>query len=316
MREVNFGGQMVGGNNPVFIIGEIGINHNGKINTAKLLIDIAVEAGCNAIKFQKRTIDVVYSKEELDKPREVPANIIHNAIARGVLPSESVERLNQDINNTTNGDLKYALEFSIEEYKDLFKYCEGRGILCFASCWDEKSVDDIDQFNPPCYKIGSASMTDSGLLRHTRSKGKPIILSTGLSTMEQVHEAVRIVGTDNLVILHCVSTYPTKDEDLNLSMIQTLKREFPDVPIGYSGHEHGTTMSVCAAALGAVCVERHITLDRTMWGSDQSASLEPSGLKLMAGNIQRYRKAFGDGYKKVLDDELPIIKKLRRKVDF
>lgn len=316
MKEVTIGNYTIGSRTPVFIIGEIGINHNGKIDTAKALIDLAVEAGCNAVKFQKRTVNVVYSPEELAKPREVPKDIIENALARGVLAPEAVERLTKDSTNTTNGDLKYALEFTVDEYKELFAYCAEKGILCFVSPWDEASVDVIDTLNPPCYKIASASLTDTGLLKHIKSKGKPVILSTGLSTLEQVKEAVKVLGTENLIILHCVSTYPSRDEDLNLRMIETLMKEFPEVPIGYSGHEHGTTMSVCAVAMGAVVLERHITLDRAMWGSDQSASLEPTGLKLMVGNVRRLEQALGTGVKQVLEAELPIIKKLRRKTDF
>jgi len=316
MSKINIGGRTVGENEPVFIIAEIGINHNGNIDTAKLLIDLSVSAGCNAVKFQKRTVEVVYTPEELAKPREFPTEIAENALERGVLPAEAVERLGKDIKNTTNGDLKYALEFSLDEYKEIVSYCKDKGILCFWSCWDEKSVDDVDQFDPPCYKIASASLTDANLLKHTKSKGRPIVLSTGLSTMEQVKKAVEILGIDNLTILHCVSTYPSRDEDLNLSMIGTLKKEFPDVPIGYSGHDYGVAMSVCVAVLGAAVIERHITLDRTMWGSDQSASLGPSGLKLLVENIRRFEKALGTGVKQVLEDEKPIIAKLRRKIDF
>lgn len=316
MKEINLGGRMVGENNPVFIIAEIGINHNGQVGIAKSLIDLAVETGCDAVKFQKRTIDVVYSPEEIAKPREFPTEVAQNALDRGVLPAESAERLKTDIKNTTNGDLKYALEFSIDEYKEIYNYCKEKGILCFWSCWDEKSVDDVDQFDPPCYKIASASLTDEGLLKYTKSKGKPIILSTGLSTTEQVKKAVEILGEDNLAILHCVSTYPTADEDLNLKMIQTLKNEFPNVLIGYSGHDYGVAMSVCATVLGATIVERHITLDRTMWGSDQAASLEPKGLKMMVVDIRRVEKALGTGVKQVLEAEKLIAQKLRRKTDF
>lgn len=316
MKQIEIGGHKIGDNAPVFIIAEIGINHNGKVSIAKALIDLAVETGCNAVKFQKRTIDVVYSQAELVKAREFPTDVVQNALDRGVLPAEAVARLKANIKNTTNGDLKYALEFSLDEYKEINQYCQDKGILCFWSCWDEKSVDDVDQFNPPCYKIASASLTDTNLLKYIKSKGRPIILSTGLSTTEQVKKAVEILGADDLMIMHCVSTYPTADEDVNLRHILTLAETYPNIPIGYSGHEHGTTISVCATAMGAVSVERHITLDRTMWGSDQSASLEPAGLKQMVTNIRRIEKALGTGVKKVLDAEKPIIEKLRRKTDF
>jgi len=252
---------------------------------------MAVEGGADAVKFQKRTIEVIYTPEELAKPRESPFGL-------------------------TNGDLKRGLEFGFKEYKEIDSYCHEKGILWFASCWDEESVDFIEQFNPVCYKIGSPSLTDKHLLLYTRMKNKPIILSTGMSTMEQICQAVKILGQDDLILLHCVATYPTRDEELNLSVIRTLEDVFSGIPIGYSGHGHGTTMGVCAAALGACVIERHITLDVSIWGSDQSASLEPWKFKLMIGNIRRLEKAMGDGEKQILPSEIPIMKKLRRKIDF
>lgn len=287
MDNIRIGHRKVGLNEPAFIVAEIGINHNGSVDIAKKLIDAAVNAGCEAVKFQKRTVDVVYSAEELSKPRESVFGI-------------------------TNGDLKRGLEFGEREYFEIDKYCKEKNIIWFASPWDIESVDFIDRFNLPCYKISSASLTDDELLNHTISKGKPIILSTGMSTMEEIEHAVEILSNHDLILMHSVSTYPTDDNELELKVISTLQDRFPDIPIGYSGHEHGTTMSVCARALGACVIERHITLDRTMWGSDHSASIEPKGFELMISNIRRLEKAFGDGIKKVLDSEKPVLQKLRK----
>ena len=287
MTNVLIGNKKVGDGQLCFIIAEIGINHNGDIDIAKRLIDLAKLSGCDAIKFQKRTIDVVYSAEELAKPRENPFG-------------------------ETNGDLKYGLEFGLEEYKEFDKYCRDKNIMWFASCWDEGSVDFIDQFNVPCYKIASASLTDDELLKYTKAKGKPIIMSTGMSTLEQIDHAVEIIGKDNLIILHTTSTYPAFYEELNLSVIPALRKRY-GVPVGYSGHESGIASSVAAVALGACVVERHITLDRAMWGSDQAASLGPSGVIKMINEIRLVETSMGDGVKRVIEREEPIIKKLRRK---
>lgn len=286
-REVKIGDKTIGDGHSCFIIAEIGINHNGDLGLAKQLIDIAVMARCDAVKFQKRTIDIVYTKEELAKERESKFG-------------------------NTNGDLKRGLEFGFNEYAKIDKYCKEKGILWFASCWDEDSVDLIDKFNPPCYKISSASLTDDNLLKHTKAKGKPILLSTGMSTMEQIEHAVEILGKDNLILYHCTSTYPSEISELNLKVINTLKEKF-NVPIGYSGHEKGVSQSVIAAAIGADSVERHITTDRALWGSDHAASLEPAGLFRMVRDIKQIPTLMGDGIKKVYESELPIIKKLRRK---
>lgn len=314
---VKIGNKEIGENNPCFIVAEIGINHNGSLELAKKLIDAAISAGCDAVKFQKRTVHTVYSEAELMRPREVPPFIISAAIQRKVLPSDAVIRLvNSNLVETTNGDLKRALEFTKEEYGEIDRYCKEKGIIWFASPWDEESVDFLEQFNPPCYKIASASLTDSGLLAHVRSKGKPVILSTGMSTMEQIKRAVEILGKENLVLLHCTSTYPADHNDINLRAIHTLKKEFPDVPIGYSGHERGISVSVNAVAMGACLVERHITLDRTMWGSDQAASLESKGMAMLVRDIRAFESARGDGIKVVAAAEEPILAKLRRKKDF
>ncbi|MCQ2744598.1 MAG: N-acetylneuraminate synthase family protein [bacterium] len=286
MAKVKIANRYVGDSSPCFIVAEIGINHNGSVEQAKKLIDIAVTTGCDAVKFQKRTIDIVYTKEELAKERK-------------------------SIFGNTNGDLKRGLEFGIKEYKEIDKYCKKKGILWFASCWDEKSVDFMEKFDIPCYKIASASLTDDNLLRYTRSKGKPILLSTGMSTMEEIRHAVKVLGEKDLIIYHCTSTYPSNSEEMNLNVIKTFKEEF-SCPIGYSGHERGLTPSILAVALGACSVERHITLDRTNWGSDQAASLEISGLYHMVRDIRQTPLILGDGEKVVYERELPIINKLRR----
>ena len=287
MAEVKIGNSLVGDGHPCFIIAEIGINHNGDIDIAKRLIDLAKFSGCDAVKFQKRTIDVVYKSEELAAPRESPFG-------------------------NTNGDLKYALEFELEDYQEIDRYCREKKIPWFASCWDEGSVDFINQFDVPCYKIASPSLTDDNLIRYTKSKGKPIILSTGMSTVEQIDHAVEVLGKDNLLILHATSTYPAQYDELNLAVIPVIKKRY-GLPIGYSGHETGIPSSISVVALGGCVVERHITLDRAMWGSDQAASLGPGGIIKMVSGIRLMEMAMGDGIKKVIEREKPIIKKLRRK---
>lgn len=283
---VKIGNKLIGDGQPTFIVAEIGINHNGDINTAKKLIDMAVFVGCDAVKFQKRTIELVYTPEELVRPRENPFG-------------------------STNGDLKKGLEFSEEEYKEIDRYCKERGIIWFASPWDIKSVDFLEKFDVPCYKIASSSLIDDELLKKIKSKGKPIILSTGMSTIEQIRYAVEVLGEENLVLLHCTSTYPSKSEELNLNVISWLKKTF-NCPIGYSGHETGVVQSVIAVLCGACVVERHITIDRAMWGSDQAASLEPNGLNRMVRNIRLIPICLGDGKKIVYESEKPILEKLRK----
>lgn len=268
------------------VLAEIGINHNGDVQTAKKLIDVAAFAGCEAVKFQKRTVDVVYTPAELAKPRESPFG-------------------------DRNGDLKRGLEFGQEQYADIDAYCRSKGIAWTASCWDEGAVDFIDQFDPPFYKVASASLTDDGLLRHTRSKGKPIVLSTGMSSLEQIDHAVDVLGRDDLVLLHCCSTYPAQYHELNLRVIPRMQQRY-QLPIGYSGHETGIASSVAAAVLGACIVERHVTLDRSLWGSDQAASLEPNGIMRVIRDIRLVEAAMGDGIKTVLPSEVPVMQKLRR----
>ena len=286
MSEVRIGSATVGDGRPCFVVAEIGINHNGDVEIAKQLISLAVGSGCNAVKFQKRTIDIVYSSEELARPRESPFG-------------------------NTNGDLKRALEFGEPQYRQIAEYCRAVGMCWFASCWDDPSVDFIDRFNVPCYKIASASLTDDALLRHTRSKGKPLILSTGMSTLAQIDHAVEVLGTQDLVLLHACSAYPAPYRELNLRSIPALRSRY-GVPVGYSGHETGLASSVAAVAMGACVVERHITLDRAMWGSDQAASLGPSGVTRLIRDIRMIEESFGDGSKKITPSELPVMAKLRR----
>jgi N-acetylneuraminate synthase len=286
VKTIHLGTRPVGDGQPCFVIAEIGINHNGDIDLAKKLISMAVAAGCDAVKFQKRTIEVVYSAEELAKPRENPFG-------------------------PTNGDLKRGLEFGLEEYNEIDAYCKAMHMPWFASCWDEASVDFINQFDVPCFKIASASLTDANLLRHTRATGKPIILSTGMSTVDEIDRAVEVLGKENLLILHACSTYPAYYNELNLRVIPTLRERY-GVPVGYSGHETGLPSSVAAVVLGACCVERHITMDRAMWGSDQAASLEHNGIARLVRDIRLIQESLGDGVKRVVEREYPIIKKLRR----
>ena len=283
---VRIGTKLVGDGYPSYIIAEIGINHNGDIDLARRLISVAVAAGCDAVKFQKRTVDIVYTPEELAKPRENPFG-------------------------ATNGDLKRGLEFGLAEYKLIDRYCREVKMPWFASCWDEPSVDFIDQFQPPCYKIASASLTDDTLLRRTRDTGRPIILSTGMSTVAQIDHAVDVLGTKDLILLHACSVYPAYYPELNLKAITTLRERY-GVPIGYSGHETGLPSTVAAAALGACVIERHITLDRAMWGSDQAASLEPNGISKIVSYVRLVEQSMGDGVKRVFDREQPVIQKLRR----
>jgi N-acetylneuraminate synthase len=286
MSTIRIGNRLIGDDQPCFIIAEIGINHNGDVDLAKRLISVALAAGCDAVKFQKRTVEVVYTAEELAKPRENPFG-------------------------ATNGDLKYGLEFEQEEYEEVNAFCKSIKMLWFASPWDEGSVDFLEQFHPPVYKIASASLTDDRLLRHIRSTGKPIILSSGMSTYAEIDHAVEILGKEDLALMHATSTYPATYPELNLRAIPTMAARY-GVPVGYSGHETGIPTSVCAAALGACCVERHITMDRAMWGSDHAASLEPNGISRLVRDIRLWEQAKGDGVKRVYEREVPIIKKLRR----
>ena len=310
---IKVGNRLIGHDQPVFITAEIGINHNGDLALAKQLINAAVTAGCDAVKFQKRTVPVIYSPEELAKPREVNKEILRNAVARGVLSPEATARLKtSNFENSVNGDLKWALEFTKDEYDEIARYARDKNIIWFASCWDEEAVDFMREFDIPVYKIASASLTDHNLLRHTRAVGKPIILSTGMSDLALVKKAVATLKKDNLGLMHSVSTYPTEPEHINLLSIHTLHNEF-GLPTGYSGHEVGISPSFAAAVLGACMIERHITIDRAMPGSDKAVSVEPQGMKILVDYIRLWEKAKGDGVKKIHEAELPVIAKLRRK---
>jgi N-acetylneuraminate synthase len=286
MSTVKIGNKLVGEGQPCYIIAEIGINHNGDIDLAKRLISVAVAAGCDAVKFQKRTVEVVYTAEELAKPRENPFG-------------------------TTNGDLKYGLEFDEDDYAEIATFCNSVKIPWFVSPWDEGAVDFMEKFDTPVYKIASASLTDDNLLKHVRKTGKPIIASTGMSTYAEIDHAVDVLGKKDLVLMHTTSTYPANYDELNLRAIPTMAAKY-GVPIGYSGHETGIPTSVAARTLGACMVERHITMDRAMWGSDQSASLEPNGISRLVRDIRLVEQSMGDGIKRVYEREVPIIKKLRR----
>ncbi|MEX1003134.1 MAG: N-acetylneuraminate synthase family protein [Crocinitomicaceae bacterium] len=287
---VRIGNREVGDGHPCFVVAEIGINHNGDIGIAKQLIKMAHEAGCDAVKFQKRTLELCYTPEELAAPRESPWG-------------------------KTNGDQKRGLEFGQVEFEEIDSYCRELGIMWFASPWDEPSVDFLEQFDPPCYKIASARVRgEDKFLRHVRSTGRPIIMSTGACEEEHIRYAVGVLGEMDLVLTHCVLQYPCDSADLNLRMITTLKDWFPDVPIGYSGHEVGESTSVMAAVLGACLVERHITLNRAMYGSDQSASMERTGLELLVRDIRKWERARGYGItKRILPAEEANWQKLRRK---
>ena len=286
-REIRIGNQWVGDGHPAYVIAEAGINHNGDIELARQLIQAAKHAGVDAVKFQKRTPELCVPPEQRGQMRETPWGYI------------------------TYLDYRYKTEFGDPEYAEIDRYCKEIGITWFASVWDEPSVDFLEKFNPVCYKIPSASLTDSSLLLHLRKTGRPLILSTGMSTMEQIKAAVKLIGEENLVITHATSTYPCDPHELNLAMIPTLRSEFA-CPIGYSGHEVGLVTSAVAVGLGACMVERHITLDRSMWGSDQSASVEPGGFEKLVKYIRVTEQAVGDGVKRIYDSEVSSLKKLRR----
>ena len=281
------GGRPLGDSHPCFVVGEIGINHNGDVEIAKRLIDAAKSAGCDAVKFQKRTPEICVPKDQWDIQRETPWGLM------------------------TYIDYRHRIEFGQDDYEEIDTYCRDKGILWFASPWDVPSVDFLSRFSPPCYKVASASLTDDELLTRIRKEGVPVILSTGMSTMEQITHAIDVLGADDLVVLHCTSSYPARNEELNLRMIETLSSRF-GVPIGYSGHEVGLQTSLAALTLGACLIERHITLDRAMWGTDQAASLEPQGLARLVRDIRVIESALGDGVKQVYDSELPVMEKLRR----
>lgn len=271
----------------MFIIAEIGINHNGSLDIAKELIDAAAEAGADAVKFQKRTLDLVYSQELLDSPRESPWG-------------------------TTQREQKEGLEFGAEEFREIESYCAKKGIEWFASAWDVESQKYMRQFNCSYNKIASAMIVYEELLKEVASEGKHTFISTGMSTVEDIDRAVKIFRDAGcpFELMHCISTYPMDDTDANLNCIDTLKKRY-DCNVGYSGHEVGLAVSYAAAALGISSLERHITLDRAMYGSDQSASIEPAGFRQLVGAVRKIEEAMGDGVIGIHDKEVDIAAKLR-----
>ncbi len=286
-KEVKINGRAIGDGQPAYIIAEIGINHNGDLDTAKDMILKAKETGADAVKFQKRTPEACVPKDQWELMRETPWGYISYI------------------------DYRHKVEFGEQEYREIDEYCQDLAIDWFVSVWDEPSVDFMEKLNPICYKVPSASLTDQSLLKKIRSTGRPMILSTGMSTFEQIQEAVDFVGADDLIITHATSAYPCNPDELNLKMIQTLRENF-SCPIGYSGHEVGLITSVVAVAMGACLVERHFTLDRAMWGGDQSASVEPGGFRKLVKYIRVTEMALGDGVKRVYESEKSSLKKLRR----
>ncbi|MCF6524451.1 N-acetylneuraminate synthase family protein [Streptomyces sp. JJ36] len=282
------GDKLVGPGHPVYVTGEIGINHNGELENAFALIDAAVEAGCDAVKFQKRTPEICTPRDQWDIERDTPWG------------------------RMTYIDYRHRVEFDEEGYRAIDEHCRKKGIHWFASPWDTEAVAFLEKFDIPAHKVASASLTDDELLRTLRATGRTIVLSTGMSTPKQIRHAVEVLGSENILLCHATSTYPAKAEELNLRMIHTLQNEFPNVPIGYSGHETGLQTTLAAVALGATFVERHITLDRAMWGSDQAASVEPGGLQRLVRDIRTIEESLGDGVKKVYESELAPMKKLRR----
>jgi N-acetylneuraminate synthase len=284
------GDRPVGAGHPVYVTAEIGINHNGSLDDALAMVDVAAEAGCDAVKFQKRTPEICVPLDQQSVERDTPWG------------------------RMTYLDYRHRVEFGDDEYDAISRYCAERGIVWFASPWDAPSVEFLAKHDVPAQKIASASLTDDELIDAIKATGSTVILSTGMSTMEQIAHAVDRVGRDKLILCHTTSSYPAQPGELNLNMIKTLQAEYPDVPIGYSGHEIGLQTTVAAVALGAVFVERHITLDRANWGSDQAASIEPAGVKRLVRDIRVVEDALGDGVKKVYDSEKPILAKLRRVV--
>jgi len=282
--------RIIGAGMPVYVIAEIGINHNGSLDIAKKLIDWAFMAECDAVKFQKRTPELCVPQDQWDKERNTPWGKMSYI------------------------DYKRKMEFGQKEFEEIDRYCKQKGIDWFASAWDEVSVDFLEQFDPIMYKLASASLTDNDLMGKVKSTGRPLMISTGMSNFSEIEEAVALAGTKNLMIAHSTSAYPCDPSELNLNMIKTLTAKF-DAPIGYSGHETGLAPTVAAVALGAVFVERHFTLDRAMWGSDHAASVEPQGMIRLVRDIRDIEKGLGDGVKKVYDSELEPMKRLRKVIN-
>jgi len=285
---VTIGSHRIGEGHPAYVIAEIGLNHNGSVELAKQLIDVAADAGAQAVKFQKRTPEISTPEHMKSVMRETPWG------------------------EMTYLEYRYRVEFDREQYIEIGDYATLRGLDWFASPWDVPAVEFLEELNVVAHKVASASVTDLELLTALAETGKPIILSTGMSTMDQIAAAVEVLGTDNLVMLHATSTYPLPAEETNLRMLATLRGAFPGVPVGYSGHERGLQISIAAVALGATAVERHITLDRAMWGSDHAASLEPTGFEHLVRDIRIIETAMGDGVKQIFPGEVAPMAKLRR----
>lgn len=286
---VTIGGRPIGPAHPAYVIAEIGLNHNGDIELAKRLIDVAADAGADAVKFQKRTPEIATPVHMREVPRETPWGTM------------------------TYLEYRHRVEFDREQYVAIGDHATLRGLAWFASPWDSPSVDFLESLNVCAYKVASASLTDLELLRAISATGRPVVLSTGMSTLEQIDRAIEVLDADErLVLLHATSTYPMPTEEANLRMIPALAARYPGVPVGYSGHERGLQISLAAAALGASAIERHITLDRTMWGSDHAASLEPQGFEHLVRDIRIIEEALGDGVKRVYQGELAPMAKLRR----
>jgi N-acetylneuraminate synthase len=285
---ITIGGRGVGPGEACYIIAEIGINHNGDLDIAKQLIAQTKDAGFDAVKFQKRTPDVCVPQDQRDVERDTPWG------------------------RMTYMEYRYRVEFGRPEFEEIDRYCRELDIHWFCSAWDAESVDFLEPFEPVCYKVASACLTDDGLLERMKETGRPIILSTGMSNLDEIDHAVEILSGADLLIMQTTSTYPSKDSEINLSAIDTLRERYKR-PVGYSGHETGVVPSVMAVVgFDACAVERHVTLDRTMWGSDQAASLEQRGMELLIRDIRIWPVVRGDGNKRLLDSEVPIKQKLRR----
>lgn len=288
MRQIKIADKIISQDGPVFFIAEIGINHNGSLELAKKLIDMAYICGSDTVKFQKKTPEICVPVAVRDRIKETPWG------------------------DMTYLEYKKKIEFGEEDYEEISRYCKEKNLVWFASVWDIPSVEFLEKFDVPCYKIPSALLTDKELLKRLKTLNKPLFLSTGMSTDEEIEEAVKILEGTDLVILHCNSSYPAKDEELNLNYITALKKKFPEYIIGYSGHELGISASLIAAQLGAKVIERHITLDRAMWGTDQAASIEFSGLRRLIRDVRKLSLWKGEGKKKVYPSEELIKKKLRK----
>lgn len=288
MNKIKIGDRFIGDGEPVYIIGEIGINHNGSLELAKKLIDGAVFAGCDAVKFQKRTPELCVPRDQWDIERDTPWG------------------------RMTYIEYRHKVEFGFEEYFEIDSYCKDRGIHWFASPWDELALDFIEQFKPVAYKLASASLTDTTLIHKAKESGRPIMLSTGMSTIDQIDKALSLLDQSKLMLAQSTSAYPCDITELNIAVVKSFREKYPNVPIGYSGHETGLAPTLAAVALGATFIERHITLDRSIWGTDQAASVEILGMHRLVKDIRDIEKSLGDGVKKVYPSEEKSIKKLRR----